>query len=93
LNTKKKSEFENILQKLEIIGGISFFYASDERYLIVTELKILCTNTNFDIIWTHGYHQDMIWNAIIINDTVQITEFENSSSYKLDLKTGKEIAP
>jgi hypothetical protein len=86
-----RASYVNIFKKLEIEESVFFFFASQEHNIIVTELKILCVDKNFDLLWKHGYHGDIIWNAEIIDDYLLITEYEEYAKYKLDLKTGKEI--
>jgi len=61
-----------------------------ENEIIVTELKILFFYKNI-LVWTHHFHTDIIVDAILHPDFIEIIEWNGSRSYGIGFTNGTII--
>jgi cobyrinic acid a,c-diamide synthase len=59
-----------------------------DSVLIVTELKATLLDNKNNILWQHEFHYDIIINAKLNKNLLELTEF-NNKKYNLNIKTGK----
>ena len=89
--TEPNLKFVVFANKLNIDELIFHIFDMPDGFIVVTELKILRSTKAFEIKWKHDYHYDIIWEYELSGKVLEVTEFEQPSSYKLDITTGKLI--